>query len=169
MAKANDEAALLVAQRGLPEGVHVRRVHRPFDAGGLDSVLGGRESAVWREGDDLMFCWRGVADTVSAWFGVEMSMERLEGTDLWALAVRIREIDRAAVSYGFLPVYGGESASWREPVGTWRGPAAPPPPQRADPLRGELRAVEFNSLALGERRTLQVYLPPGTTVKVALR
>jgi enterochelin esterase-like enzyme len=159
---ANRAAALQVAEEGLPDGVNLRRVFRTQRPVDLETALAGRDEAVGRDGEDIIFCWRGSAEAVTAWFGVEMAMEPLDGTDLWMLAVRIRDVDQAAFSYRFLPTRSDDTApSWAEPSGTWRGPAAPPPPERASPLRGELRTVDFDSQALGERRALQVYLPPG--------
>lgn len=162
VANANRAAALRVAQEGLPDDVNLRRVfreHRPDD---VEAALADGDEAVWRDGDDIIFCWRGAAEAVTAWFGVEMAMEPLGGTDLWVLAVRIRDLDQAAFSYRFIPTRpDGTTPSWDGPAGTWRGPAAPPPPERASPLRGELRTVDFESRVLGERRALHVYLPPG--------
>lgn len=162
VANANRAAALRVAEEGLPEGVNLRRVFRAHRPAEYERALSGRDEGVWREGDDIVFCWRGTAEAVTAWFGVEMAMEPLDGTDLWALAVRIRDLDRAAFSYRFLPTGSdGTAPSWDQPSGTWRGPSAPPPPDRASPLQGQLRTVEFDSEVLGERRALQIYLPPG--------
>ena len=162
VANANRAAAIQVAKEGLPAGVNLRRVFRAHRPAAVEAVLAGAQKAVWRDGDDIVFCWRGTAEAVTAWFGVEMDMEPLQGTDLWVLAVRIRDLDRAAFSYRFLPTGADCTAPpWDGPSGTWRGPAAPPAPERASPLRGELRTVEFESEVLGERRPLQVYLPPG--------
>ena len=86
-------------------------------------------------------------------------MERLVDTDLWALAIRIRDVDRAAFSYRFHPA-PVDAVQPMAPLATWRGPLAPPPPERARPARGELRSVDLASEALGEVRRLQVYLPP---------
>ncbi|MDQ4070284.1 MAG: alpha/beta hydrolase-fold protein [Actinomycetota bacterium] len=161
VARTNREAARRVAEEGLPPGVNLRRVLRRFRPAELERVLGDRREGVWREGDDVFLCWRGQAEAVTAWFGVEMAMEPLDGTDLWVLAVRIRDVDRAAFSYRFLPAGGSETPMWGERSGTWQGPLAPPPPERARPLGGELRTVDFPSEVLGERRTLELYLPPG--------
>jgi hypothetical protein len=162
VARANREAARRVAVEGLPEGVNLRRVPRAHSPIELEEALAGRDEAVWRDSDDVIFCWRGTAEAVTTWFGIEMAMEPVDETDLWVLAVRIRDLDRACFSYRFLPTRAdGTVAPWDSPSGTWRGPSAPPPPERASPLRGELRSVEFTSATLGERRTLHVYLPPG--------
>ena len=115
---------------------------------------------MWRDGDDVVFCLRGSAPAVTVWFGLEMAME-LDGSALWVLVVRIRDLDRAAFSYRFLPADGDEARQWAERSGTWRGPEAPPAPAVAETLVGELRTVELDSAALGERRRIHVYLPPG--------
>lgn len=161
VARANRAAALQVAEEGLAEGANLGRVAHDRRVADIERALAGRVEAVWREGDDIVFCWRGTADAVTVWFGVEMAMERLEGTDLWVLAVRLRHVDHAAFSYGFRPTCAGsDGATVGRPRGTWRGPLAPPPPERSEPLRGELRSVDFDSDVLGECRKLHVYLPP---------
>ena len=158
--QANRDAARRVAEHGLPEGANLRRVYRPLRAAELAEKLTERREGVWRDGDDIVFCWRGAASAASVWFGIVMAMDHLDGTDLWVLVVRIRDLDRAAFSYRFLPDEN-EGRPWGEPSGTWRGPDAPPEPVVAQTLVGELRTVELDSAALGERRRLHVYLPPG--------
>ena len=158
---ANRDAARHVAEHGLPDGANLRRVCRRLWPAEVADMLGERTEAVWRDGDDVVFCWRGSAPAVTVWFGIEMAMEPLEGSDLWVLVVRIRDLDRAAFSYRFLPADEHEPRQWAERSGTWRGPEAPPAPAVAHTLIGELRTVELDSAALGERRRIHVYLPPG--------
>lgn len=157
--QANRDAAHRVAELGLPEGANLRRVYRSLRPAELAKKLTERGEGVWRDGDDVVFCWRGSAPAVRVWFGIVMAMDHLDGTDLWVLVVRIRDLDRGAFSYRFLPEGDGER-SWGEPPGTWRSPDAPPAPLVAQTLVGELRTVELDSAALGERRRLHVYLPP---------
>ena len=161
LGQANRESARQVAEHGLPEGANLRRAYRPLRPAELAQVLGERSEAVWRDGDNVVFCWRGAEPAVTVWFGIEMAMEQLEGSDLWVLVVRIRDLDRAAFSYRFLPATRDEAGQWGERSGTWRGPDAPPAPAVADKLVGELQTVELDSAALGERRRIHVYLPPG--------
>lgn len=158
--QANRDAARRVAEQGLPEAANLRRVYRPLRAAELAEKLTERGEGVWRDGDDVVLCWRGSASAVSVWFGIVMAMDHLDGTDLWVLVVRIRDLDRAAFSYRFLTEGDGERP-WGEPSGTWRGTDAPPAPAVAQSLVGELRTVELDSAALGERRRLHLYLPPG--------
>ncbi len=159
--EANRDTARHVAEHGLPDGANLRRVDRRLQPAELAQMLGERTEAVWREGEDVVFCWRGSAPAVTVWFGIEMAMEHQEDSDLWVLVVRIRDLDRAAFSYRFLPADGPEPRQWAERAGTWRGPEAPPAPAVAQTLVGELRTVELDSEALGEPRRLHVYLPPG--------
>ena len=158
--QANRDAARHVAEHGLPEGATLRRVHRGLRAAKLAGMLGERTEAVWRDGDDVLFCWRGSAPAVTVWFGIEMAMEQLEGSDLWVLVVRIRDLDRAAFSYRFLPADRHDPRQRAERSATWRGREAPPAPAVAQTLVGELRTLDLDSAALGERRRLYVYLPP---------
>ncbi|MHB1534323.1 MAG: enterochelin esterase domain-containing protein, partial [Acidimicrobiales bacterium] len=154
-------AARRIATEGLPEGAHLARVERHDGATELSAALGGSDQAVFRDGEDMVFCWRGEAEAVTASFGTEMDMERLPGTDLWHLAVRVRDLDRAAISYRFMPGLDGVEATPTSSFGRWRGPQAPPEPARAKPVRGEIRELTIDSMALGEQRRIQVYLPPG--------
>jgi enterochelin esterase-like enzyme len=85
---------------------------------------------------------------------IQLPMWRIDD-DLWALSVRVRDLDRAAISYAFTSL--GEPWPGTE---TWRGPLAPPAPRRAAPLAGELTEAIIESRWLREPRKLTVYVPP---------
>jgi enterochelin esterase-like enzyme len=146
---------------GLGRGEHLARVWRPVTAAELEARWNAEGSPVWRDGDVLTMVHRAEAETVHVVPGIQLEMWRVED-DLWALMVRVRDLDRAALSIGFLAVSGGHFWGLSMPeTMVWRGPDAPAAPPRAAPLAGELREVELASRELGERRALTVYLPPG--------
>jgi enterochelin esterase-like enzyme len=146
---------------GLARGENLARVWRPVTAAELEARWKAEGSPVWRDGDVLTLVHRAEAERVYVLPGIQLEMWRVED-DLWALMVRVRDLDRAAVSIGFLAISGGRR--WGLPMPEtiiWRGPAAPAAAPRAAPLAGELREVHLDSRELGERRALTVYLPPG--------
>jgi enterochelin esterase-like enzyme len=149
------------AQGGLPSGESVARVWRRVTAAELEARWATERSPVWRDGDVLTVVHRAEAEQVQVLPGVQQGMWRVDG-DLWALMVRVRDLDRAALNLSCVAISGGQlwGQALPEPV-QWRGPNAPAVPTRAEPLAGELRDVMLDSHALGERRALTVYLPPG--------
>jgi enterochelin esterase-like enzyme len=136
------------------------RVWRPVTEAELEARWKAEGSPVWRDGDVLTIVHRAEAEEVRVLPGIQLDMWRVEG-DLWALMVRVRDLDRAAVSIGCVAASGGSlgGLAWPETI-VWRGPEAPPAPPRAAPLAGELREVQLDSSDLVERRAVTVYLPP---------
>src|SRR5262245_49938509 len=149
------------AQPALPPGVELARVWRPVTASELERRWAAEGRPVWRDGQDLVLVHRAEAEDVHVIPGIQLPMWRVEG-DLWALMVRISQLDRAALSLAFMSTGAnpGLGQAMPEPV-VWRGPDAPAAPARAEPLAGELHQVELDSRALAQRRALTVYVPPG--------
>jgi enterochelin esterase-like enzyme len=118
-------------------------------------------SPVWVDGDTATFFYRGPADEVEVIFGGDVqSLSRLAGSDVWTLAVKRTELDRAVFSYRITPVM--KMGPGLTPIsGVWRGPRAPKPAAESSKLRGTLKEFEIESTALSARRKLTVYLPPG--------
>jgi hypothetical protein len=145
------------AQDRLPAGISQARVWRPVTAAELEARWTAEGSPVWRDGDVLILVHRAEAEEVHVLPGIQLPMWRVEG-DLWALMVRVRDLDRAALNLSWVASSGtpGLGQTLPEPV-TWRGPNAPAAPPRAEPLAGELRKVQLDSHWLGQRRTLTVY------------
>jgi len=132
-----------------------------------DELLARRSmegSPVWADGDELTFFYLGEADEVHVCCGIQSPMRRVEGTDLWVLTVRIRDLSQAVIGYAFTPYQDGHPVANEDIMDrmqVWRGPEAPPAPRRVETLRGQIEEYAIDSEALGERRGLTVYLPPG--------
>jgi enterochelin esterase-like enzyme len=137
-----------------------RRVAKPWTARELLERRAAAEADAWADGDELTFVYQGTAEAVDLAGGLHLPMERVPGGDLWALTVRVADLQRAVISYMFLPRGVAGPPAFFTPT-EWRGPDAPPATRRSHPLRGEIATHTIASAALGEDRKLTVYLPPG--------
>jgi enterochelin esterase-like enzyme len=135
------------------------RVRRQWSAPALREHLAHGEAA-WRHDDMLTFAYEGAADAVVLAGGIQMPMSPLRGSSLWVATIRIPSIDRAVVSYTFLP-QGKAPARPPAPLATWRGPNAPAAPPRSAHLHGTLTTDTLRSRFLGGSRAVSVYAPPG--------
>jgi enterochelin esterase-like enzyme len=133
----------------------------PKEAGQMTAMLQGRDSAVWQDGDVLTFLHKDSSDAVRLSGGIQMPMKKIEGSDLWIVQLKMKDWEKAFVSYTFM--------SPNTPPGTrikqseWRGAKAPPKPQKVakkEDLKGKLIQRIINSPNLGEERAISVYLPP---------
>jgi enterochelin esterase-like enzyme len=117
------------------------------------------------DGDVATFVFHGEADRVDLTLGGEAearALTRLPGGDAWTLKIQRSGLDRAVFSYRLVPSSAGrrtgEVSSTR---GVWRGPNAPPAPRLCDELKGTLDETDVASEALGTRRKVTTYVPPG--------
>ena len=130
----------------------------PADASQLAGKLVGQDAAVWQEKDVLSFLHRRKAGYVGVTGGVQESMRPVPGTELWLLQVRMKGWERAVIQYAFFtperpsPPY--------DAYRVWRGEKAPVV-ELARQLKGRLEHTTLASTALGERRRITVYMPPG--------
>jgi enterochelin esterase-like enzyme len=123
----------------------------------LQSLLAGRKSIWWIAGDRLTLVARYGHDPWGMLCcAIQASLEPIGETGLGVVTVRVPRLQEALLDIG----YDSEISS--EPAGSFRGPEAPAPPPRAQPLRGRLVGAEIDSKALGEKRSLSIYLPPET-------
>ena len=141
------------------------RVRRPWTPDSLRARLADR-AAVWLSAaDEVTFAFRGPATGVTACCSVQMPLSRLDGTDLWALSVRVPDADRlvmtafVTVQDSLADVAAGNFGEWIR-LGRWAGPRAGPAPDRAETLSGTLSTDSLRSDALGAMRAVTVYLPP---------
>jgi acyl carrier protein len=100
-------------------------------------------SPVWADGNRATFFYRGEAEQVTLVMSGEFKpLVRLQGRDdVWTVS-----LERPARPLRFE---------------VWTGPQAPPAPAVAKPLKGVDKMLELESKALGEKRKIKIYLPPG--------
>ena len=115
--------------------------------------------AAWRDGDAIAFAYDGKADAVDVTGTLEYPMSRVRGSDIWIVKLRVRDLDRAVISYTIVPL-GGETTAQRS-ARMWRGEDAPPEAVRAGVLQGRLSVDNIESRALGHSRAVHVYMPAG--------
>ncbi|MBE9508986.1 MAG: hypothetical protein IMY86_13170 [Chloroflexi bacterium] len=142
----------------------VQTVERSWTADELLARSATEGAPVWADDDELTFFYQGEADEVRICCGIQSPMRRIEGTDLWVLTVRVRDLSQAVIGYAFMPYQDGHpvaSEDFMDRMQVWRGPEAPPALQRAETLRGQIKEHVIDSESLGEPRGLTVYLPPG--------
>jgi len=84
----------------------------------------------------------------------QFPLEPLGKSGLVGVTVRVPRLDEALIDVS-LPRRSGAS-----PPAIVRGPLAPHPAPEAKPLRGTISVVDLDSAALGERRSLFIYVPP---------
>ncbi len=138
-------------------GARPCRARTPGSAADVRARWAAEGQPVWADSDTLTFVFEGAAEAVHACCAVQMPMSRFAGTDLWVLSVRVPDLSFATIGYGFRP----EHAQRLQGTGTWRGLAAPAAPPTMRVLQGTVQTDSLWSAALGERRAVTVYLPPG--------
>jgi enterochelin esterase-like enzyme len=139
----------------------VCRMRGTVDTGAMHRRLAAGTTA-WRAGESIVFAWRGAAEGVQLQGGLQYPMSRVRGTDLWTIALQVRDVSRLTLSYMIIPISGEIPRDVRYVPKQWRGPDAPPAALRATALRGTIATDSIASGALGESRRIIVYTPPGT-------
>lgn len=130
----------------------------------LDQHLSGGRGAVWVSGNRWTAAYRVAGAAVSRVElsgGIQLPMSRIEATDTWVLSLRLPGAERGVISLSVLVERGEALEVDTVTFRTWRGPAAPEPPQAAGHLAGTLRIDSIWSESMGMRRGVTVYLPPG--------
>lgn len=127
----------------------------PLSHDALRTLLAGRQRVWWVSGDVLNVVARPTDDWALLCCSLQTPLIPIPGTDLAAVSVRVPEMDRAVIDVDFRP--GPREAD--PPV--YRGLRAPAAPARVATLAGRLTDHPIRSAALGETRTIHVYVPPG--------
>lgn len=97
----------------------------------------------------------------------QVSLTRLGHSSYWAVRLRMADLDRAYTTVMVRDQVGADlddiNAAYKARF-EWRGPNAPPLRRLIDPNSDQQGAVEarvIDSVALGEKRKVDVWLPPG--------
>lgn len=124
-------------------------------------LSGATREAFWVEGDVFHVIARRAGPNVGLCCTVQSAMEQIPGEpDLWALSVRIEDI-KAAVLDVMIIADGDEPLPPVTQTPQWRGPAAPAHAETVTLPEGVISTREIESLALGERRAIEIYRPSG--------
>jgi enterochelin esterase-like enzyme len=132
----------------------------------VEQRLGARNAAAWSGDDHWTIAYRAEDDSITnveVIGGIQLPMSRIEGTRLWALALRLPGADSAVISLDLRTRRGGEVRSDTTAIREWRGRNAPPKPREALWVSGTLRSDSLWSDTLDTWRGVTIYLPPGHT------
>lgn len=119
----------------------------------IAAQLGAKDVAWWREGDQFVVVARRDTDQAYLCCAARGRMDRVDG-DLWALRLRVVDLDRATIEVSVRP-------SLDKSFDIYRGPAALPALAEAKEIHGRLHADVIKSAYLDGRRAVLVYTPPG--------
>jgi len=118
----------------------------------VETHLAGKDTAWWRDGDAFIVVAKRDTDQAYLCCSIRAPMDQVSG-DLWALRVRVADLDKATIDVFVQP----SGATY----GAYRGPLAPPRPEFATALKGQLLQMVLKSDYLDAPRNLTIYLPPG--------
>jgi hypothetical protein len=134
------------------------RVLREYSAVDVRARLA--KAPLWRDGDDLTFATETKAASVELSGGIQYPMSHIVGTDLWVITIRVNNLERAVVSYFFVPQGPGIAPRHRFVPAVWRGPNAPAEPRASASIKGRITVDTMRSKYLPEPRAIVVYEPP---------
>jgi enterochelin esterase-like enzyme len=125
-------------------------------------------TAVWADGDRATFYYQGEAEQVTVILSGEFKpLHRLEGSDVWTASFERPGLPKGVLSYAFSvgkkgdPPFNPINPTRPLRFEVWTGPQAPPAPEVAKELKGVEKMLDRDSKALGEKRKIKIYLPPG--------
>jgi enterochelin esterase-like enzyme len=144
----------------------VRQPSPPASEPSAQSLIQRHEkekSPAWVDGDTATFFYRGEAEQVKLFFGGEgVAFRRLPDSDVWTATVTKPDMAKGIFTYAILAGKKDEPIQGKKlSFENWRGPHAPPAAAKVVDLKGEVRTLDFESKALGDKRKVRVYLPPG--------
>jgi enterochelin esterase-like enzyme len=132
---------------------------RPVDAKSLLGKVSDVDTAVWVDADVLNIVHRDAREAVVIGGTFQLPMNRVPGTDVWALQLEMKGWERSFFSYTF--VAPGTSDGVVRRARYFFGPDAIPLPEILESLRGKVSERTLHSQLLKEDRKVSVYLPPG--------
>ena len=132
----------------------------PADPEPFKNRLNGKDTEIWIDGDVLTVLHRHAGEHVQLSGGLQQKMNRIEGTDLWILQLKMPGWEKAFFAYIFLGDEFAQGSRLSAKIQTWYGPQAPPRPVRAEELQGKVIERTIHSDSLNEDRLLSIYIPP---------
>lgn len=125
----------------------------PFPAAGHFKVIPGQ--------DRLTVLYRSATNTDRPVLccGLQLPLSPLPGTDVWAVTVRVKDVQRAVISLRVLT----DTYAPLTPETVWRGPQALAPAPRSSVLAGRIEQATLNAGDLLGPREIRVYTPPHWT------
>ncbi len=118
----------------------------------IETRLAGKNTAWWRDGDQFVVVARRDTDQAFLCCAARGRMDHIEG-DLWAMRLRIVDLDHATIDIGVQPQPD-------VPREVYRGPQAPAAAPPAKILQGRIHFMTLNSKFLEESRAIAIYTPP---------
>lgn len=152
---------LLLSQTAQPQwAAPFKALDIPADPKPYLERMRDKKEEVYVEGDRLTFLYKSTAEKVDLLSGIQLNLKKFPATDLWIAQAQMADWDRAFFNYVF--VDGGFKTGLAVKLQTWSGPKAPaaPKPVPVTQLKGTVSMARIQSKALGEERTVTVYLPP---------
>lgn len=118
------------------------------------ALIGTQPWAWWLSGDQLTMIARQTPNSIGILCcAIQEPVEPIADSDLVGVTVRVPHIDEAFFDISF------PSQRMTRPHDTYRGPNAPPAPERAQPLQGRISTHQIHSAILNEERAISVYMP----------
>ncbi len=124
------------------------------DVSAIEKAMGERSEHVWLEGDVLTFAIRSKEGPARLNGGIQQPMNRIQGTDLWTVQLRLGDWSKAIIGYAFMKSPTDLSGKFK----VWRGPLAPALVAYA-PAVDKVETILMPSGVLGEARTISLVLP----------
>jgi enterochelin esterase-like enzyme len=128
----------------------------PISPSRAATLLGERDRFWWIAGDRLSLIARPTDEDGWAMLccAIQTPLEPIGDTGIVGITVRVPRMAEAILDIAYYPE--------RRPIppDIVRGVAAPQPPRAVSPLRGRITVIQFESHALGEKRRIDIYVPP---------
>ena len=136
------------------------RARPAFNAYDARAKLGSADFTYWVDGENLNIAARSSAEEVRMAGTFPEGLAPLSaGLPYFGETYRLPEVQASIVELS----RAGDAAETAPLV--WRGPKAPPAPPANAPLKGHVEELDLQSAALGARRKVTVYVPPGAAPK----
>ena len=131
-----------------------------FNAYDARERLGRNDFTLWIDGLNLNVAARSEAEAVDVTGTFDEGLSPLSvGLPFYGATYHLPDIDRAIVELRLR----GQPAD--QPALVFRGSEAPPAPPSNASLKGRVEVLDLQSAALGARRRVSVYIPPGAAPK----